>query len=275
MTQRQAFFLTAEKGQRFCIFTPSLLQPSRGALLYLHPFAEELNKSRRMVALQIAALALAGFDVLQIDLLGCGDSSGDFEDATWANWVADGKLGLEWLQANSDAPLWLWGLRCGALLAMDIARQHELETSLLLWQPVFSGANVVRDFMRLAVAGELASGNGKQKTAEMRALLKAGQAVEVAGYGLSAAMADQIASVTLAGDSSKNNWPKRVGWLEVGNGFQASPAAMALLGRNQAEGSLAIHRAVPGAPFWQTSEIETVPELISETATLLTEFENA
>lgn len=275
MTQRHAFFLTAEKGQRFCIFTPSLLQPSRGALLYLHPFAEELNKSRRMVALQIAALALAGFDVLQIDLLGCGDSSGDFEDATWADWVADGKLGLKWLQANSEAPVWLWGLRCGALLATDVARQHESETSLLLWQPVFSGANVVRDFLRLAVAGELTSGKGKEKSAEMRALLNAGHAVEVAGYGLSAAMADQIASVTLAGDSSKSNWPKRVGWLEVGNGFHASPAAMGLLGRMQAEGSWALYRTLPGAPFWQTSEIETVPALINETVTLLTEFENA
>lgn len=277
MSQRQAFFLAAEKGQRFCIFTPSLLQSSKGALLYLHPFAEELNKSRRMVAQQITALASAGFDVLQIDMLGCGDSSGDFEDATWADWVADGKLGVEWLRANSDAPLWLWGLRCGGLLATDLARYYGSEISLLLWQPIFSGANVVRDFLRLALAGEFISGGGKAKTAEMRAQLKEGHTVEVAGYALSAAMAEQIASVTLAGDTSKSRWPKRVGWLDIGSDFQTSPspAVAAVLDQIQAGGGTVIYRCLRGAAFWQTSEIETVPALINETESVLTRFGHA
>ncbi|MBK8384562.1 MAG: hypothetical protein IPL11_02315 [Candidatus Accumulibacter sp.] len=41
------------------------------------------NKSWRIVPLQARALATAGYAVLQIDLMGCGDSSGDFGDATW------------------------------------------------------------------------------------------------------------------------------------------------------------------------------------------------
>ena len=67
-------------------------------MVYIHPFAEEMNKARRMAALQSRALAAAGFDVLQIDLLGCGDSSGDFGDATWNDWVNDVVHGCRWLR---------------------------------------------------------------------------------------------------------------------------------------------------------------------------------
>ena len=70
-------------------------------MLYIHPFAEEMNKSRRMAALQSRALAQAGYAVLQIDLLGCGDSSGDFGDATWQSWVSDVVLGCQWLRSQN------------------------------------------------------------------------------------------------------------------------------------------------------------------------------
>ncbi|WP_434516582.1 hydrolase 2, exosortase A system-associated [Dechloromonas sp. ARDL1] len=275
MTQRQAFFLPAEKGQRFCIFTPSLQQPARAAVLYLHPFAEELNKSRRMIALQVRELAAAGFDVLQIDLFGCGDSSGDFADANWADWLADGQLALDWLRENSPGGLCLWGLRCGALLASDIARRQVFETALLFWQPVLSGANVVRDFLRLAVAGDLMSGHGKEKLSDMRSRLAAGGTVEVAGYRLSAAMADQLSRVPLTCPSDYRS--KRVFWLEIGSETQSpqAPATKAVLAQLQAAGSAVCYRALPGAPFWQTGEIELVPALIDETVALMTGTENA
>ena len=48
-----------------------------------------MNKSRRMAALQARAFAEMGFGVLQIDLFGCGDSSGDFSDARWDIWKQD------------------------------------------------------------------------------------------------------------------------------------------------------------------------------------------
>ncbi len=72
----------------------------RGAVVYVHPFAEEMNKSRRMAALQSRALAAAGFAVLQIDLLGCGDSSGDFGDASWDEWIDDVLLAVRWLRGQ-------------------------------------------------------------------------------------------------------------------------------------------------------------------------------
>ena len=58
----EAFFLASDfpgtdaldGGQRFCIYHPPALvsvnEPVRGLVLYVHPFAEEMNKSRRMAA---------------------------------------------------------------------------------------------------------------------------------------------------------------------------------------------------------------------------------
>ena len=101
---REVFFLptpgSSARGQRLCVHHgPG--RAARGAVLYLHPFAEEMNKARRMAALQSRALADAGFSVLQIDLFGCGDSSGDFGDATWNDWIDDALLGCAWLQARA------------------------------------------------------------------------------------------------------------------------------------------------------------------------------
>ncbi|WP_229425321.1 hypothetical protein [Massilia sp. Se16.2.3] len=76
-----AFFLDTQGGRRFCLYHAPIGE-CRGALVYVHPFAEEMNRSRRMAALQARALAARGIGVLQLDLHGCGDSVGDFGDAT-------------------------------------------------------------------------------------------------------------------------------------------------------------------------------------------------
>ncbi|MEN9478057.1 MAG: hypothetical protein RLZZ300_2198, partial [Pseudomonadota bacterium] len=108
-------------------------------MLYIHPFAEEMNKSRRMAALQSRALAATGYDVLQVDLLGCGDSSGDFSDASWQAWREDVLAGYRSLRERSTAPLILWGLRAGCLLAAETATELPEAADFIFWQPVISG----------------------------------------------------------------------------------------------------------------------------------------
>ena len=68
---------------------------------HAHPFAEEMNKSRRMVALQASALADAGYAVLQLDLDGCGDDSSGFADASWEGWCSDVVRACRWMGSNS------------------------------------------------------------------------------------------------------------------------------------------------------------------------------
>ena len=86
----EPFFFDVEPGTRFCMYhPPSTHLAPRGAILYVHPFAEELNLSRRMAAQQARAFASLGFAVLQIDLFGCGDSCGDFSAGRWEQWQRD------------------------------------------------------------------------------------------------------------------------------------------------------------------------------------------
>ena len=42
------FFLPRNGGQRLCIYHAARGPSVRGALVYIHPWAEEMNKSRRM-----------------------------------------------------------------------------------------------------------------------------------------------------------------------------------------------------------------------------------
>jgi alpha/beta superfamily hydrolase len=100
----------SDKEGRFCLLTRALV--SRGTLVFAHPFAEEMNKSRRMVALAAGAFAACGWSTLQIDFTGCGDSGGDFEDASWAAWTAD--LHDAWCWASANLPgRWLCGASVG------------------------------------------------------------------------------------------------------------------------------------------------------------------
>lgn len=148
-----------------------------------------MNKSRRMAAMQSRAFAETGFGVLQIDLYGCGDSDGEFGDARWNIWKADLASAYGWIRNRTPVPVSLWGLRLGALLALDFASDLEKPVDkVILWQPVLDGASFLNQFLRLRLASEMffnATGPKGAGTAALRERLANGETLEVAGYELS------------------------------------------------------------------------------------------
>lgn len=264
MAVQEVFFLPAAGGQRFCIFHPPRGSVARGAVLYVHPFAEEMNKSRRMAALFSRTLSEAGFGVLQIDLLGCGDSSGEFGDASWEDWRADVAVGVAWLQERLPLPLTLWGLRAGSLLAASVAVDLEKRPNFVFWQPVISGKQHWQQFMRLKAAAALGSGNGKDVLDGLRQQLGAGDNVEIAGYSISPRMAEGLAAAELLSGAGQGG---RVAWLEMSARplGEISPIALQRIEAWRAAGWQVDARAVNGPAFWQTSEIEEAPALIEAT----------
>jgi exosortase A-associated hydrolase 2 len=149
-----AFFLDTSNGRRFCLFhSVDTKLECRGAVLYVAPFGEEMNKSRRMIALQARKLARQGFAVLVPDLYGCGDSDGELKDASWTQWKYDLGTALSWLRHQCDVPISLFGLRLGALLALDFIRDDNCDIQqLILWQPVPSGQQFLTQFFRIKLA---------------------------------------------------------------------------------------------------------------------------
>ena len=260
-------------GQRYCILhRPPAGANARGAVLYVHPWCEEMNKSRRMVALQSRAFAAHGWYVLQIDLLGCGDSSGDFCSASWQAWVDDAAAGARWLRERVKGPLWLWGLRAGCLVVCDAARLLNTPTSLLFWQPVSSGRTVLQQFLMLRAAGALRSGGARTLLRDARVELAAGRAVEVAGYTMSPALAAGLEAATLTVPPGTRD----CAILHVLPPTAATvPSAMLAVAKDWEDAGFVVRqRSVVGPPFWQTTEIEDAPELIKATKQVLDDLDS-
>lgn len=232
---------------------------TRGHLLFVQPFAEELNKCRRMLALQARACAGRGWEALIVDLTGTGDSAGDFGEASWPVWLDDLDAVLGSLKGQGG--VWLVGVRAGALLAAAIgARRPEAVAGLMLWQPVASGRTYLQQFLRLKVAGERLSGALAPGATDWLAALDRGEPVEVAGYTIAP---DLAAGLQQAGLDC--GVPRRVGWFEVsarGEGALA-PAAERCVSRWREAGCEVRVTSVTGPQFWQTQEIELAPALIA------------
>ena len=277
--------------ERFGFFHAPSVGTARGCVLCVHAFAEEMNKTRLATADGARALAAAGFAVLQIDLTGCGDSAGDFEDATWPAWMADLADAWAWLiERTADSGVrWVWGTRLGALLAEQFAAQCEPRPDgLLLWQPVVNGAQHLNQFLRLKTVGgmlrkpaggpEIAAtdvaparvamaidGGGVQSP---RADLAAGRAVEIAGYRLNPSLADAIESAQMG---KREAAPLRVRWFDVSSQPSAGPNAMAsrVVDCWRAAGSDVEVSTIVGTAFWQTQEIERCEALVDASVAAL------
>lgn len=256
--------------RRLVILRRALGPACRGLIVHAHAFAEEQNKCRRMVAQQSARLAAAGYTVLQIDLLGCGDSDGEFDDATWATWIEDLLAACRWGRSlEPAAPLWLWGTRAGCLLACAAARHLAEPCSMLFWQPVSAGATVLAQFFRLKSAGEMLAQGGKGVVEQLKRELAAGQRIEVAGYVFGAELTLGLSQARLVPSANM----ARMVWLEVVSLPTGTwtPASTQTLQTWQSSMVWVSAQQVVGPPFWQTVETEDAPALWDATLSAVTE----
>ena len=270
---RRATYLGSGEGRRFVLTTEPAGGALRGAVIYIPPFAEELNKSRRMVALTAEALAVAGWRVVQPDLYGCGDSAGDFQDATWRQWCEDVETVVTWqLQAGGVERVVPWSLRAGALVLSDWLAASGRCLPCLMWQPMPSGKQCLSQFLRLRTAAEMvrstgdtaASGNVRQALAEVGV-------VEVGGYCLGNALASGLESSAVRLEPSACPAVRIVEVVAPGR-TELSPAVRGMVDRAVAGGCDAVARFIEGPSFWQTQEIETVPGLTALTVDLIREL---
>ena len=200
----RADFISGPRGALFIVYYPRSVAadapgsvaadvPDRGDLIFIPPFAEEMNRARSIIAHQARLFQQAGFGVLVLDLFGTGDSEGDFADARWETWRGDVLAAAAWLHDQGRKRISLWGLRLGGLLAVDVAFDHDnaFET-LLLWQPVTSGRRFLDQFLRIGAVTQGTNDDAAVSVSGGRLRLDPSQPIDIMGYTLSRSLAHAI-----------------------------------------------------------------------------------
>lgn len=259
------FFLAGASGPLFSLhFAPRAGRARRG-IVFCPPFGEEMNRSRRSVALQARRMAASGIAVLLVDPYGTGDSAGEFGEASLAVWLDDLRRAHTWLRETGCEATALWGLRLGASLALLVAQTLGPACDrLLLWQPVLKGRVFMTQFLRLKIAAQMLSAEGdKGGTAALRQRILAGETVEIGGYQLTPDMLTAVDALDTAAIDGGALPP--VEWIEM-VAAEDRPATAA--SRRQATtwrdagARVAVH-TVAGANFWSMPEIVVVDDLLA------------
>lgn len=273
----EAFFLPTRSGSLFCLYHAPQGPVLRGQVLHLHPFAEELNTCRRVSAQFARALASVGFAVLQFDMYGCGDSEGDFGDATWTTWRNNAHAALAELHRRAGkpteaAPLWLWGVRSGALLTADMLQDMVSPCHVLWWQPVISGQQVLQQWLRLDAAKEWLSQGQAGKGASASEQFKQGQTVHVAGYPITPGLAQSLTPATLQTGVPAVRAVARLLWMEltVSEPNELPPSVTRHVAIWQNAGWAVTTHALACAPFWQQFGNVSSPDLMQASLTGMT-----
>jgi pimeloyl-ACP methyl ester carboxylesterase len=154
-----------------------------------HPFL-------RSLATQVSA---RGLWAMRFDLHGCGDSEGEWEDATISSWLDDIRAACDFVKAQSGVErVILCGLRFGATLAA-LADVGEPRAPLVMIQPVVKGVSYSMDLLRAYLAAEMVLTKKAGLTRDaLIERLRLGQTVNVFGYHLTAAQFDGMRAIDLS-----------------------------------------------------------------------------
>jgi exosortase A-associated hydrolase 2 len=264
-TLTEFFFIDTNWGKLFCALRhndPSV--KNRGKILFIHPFGDEMNKARKMVAIQSSELTKLGYSVMQVDLYGCGDSSGEFKDANWEIWVKNVRSAVNFLENLNSHKIFFWGLRLGALLVLDyITRQKQKSNKIILWQPTLIGLKYINQQLRM---------NTYDKKSQPKSILKSsmemekGEYAKIGGYSINHELYNSIVKLNIE-NFVKPEKIKRIEWFEISPVLEnqltfASGTIVKLIEDKRIKINA---RTLNGPPFWATTEISVVEKLVKLT----------
>ena len=264
----QPLYLDGPNGALFAAWHRPV-ETKRGTVLYLPPFAEEMNRSRRTIAALGRAMAARSLGLFVLDLHGTGDSAGGFEDARWNGWLADAAAAIRHIESEGERVIGTLGLRTGALLALATAKAAGLER-VLLCQPVESGRTYLTGLLRSRVAAAQ-SGDGPRVTmAGLRAMLAAGTPIELLGYPLAPELFAGLEAADLAEIGA--GYSGQVDWLHLTTRPdealpQRSADAVARL-RDGIAGPFSC-RTIEAPSFWLLEETPVADQFVIETVETL------
>jgi exosortase A-associated hydrolase 2 len=259
-----------DEGEKYFTLQFSCGDNPKAHIVFIPPFGEEMNRCRWLVSTQARSFARAGYSCTLIDFYGTGDSQGELCDASLKTWQDNIRLTIDTLQSEVSAPVILWGLRLGGLIALDYAAKTPDSTQdIILWQPVNAARVYVTQMLRQRVASLMVRDLSPETTKEIRQRLEEGEEVEIAGYLIGGSLIRDIEAIDMA--SMKGLCSGRIYWLEhvTEVGKEIGVASRRAVDRLSQSGSSVDTLTFSDPPIWLIHERDFAPELLAATSNLL------
>jgi len=259
-------FIEGSKGSLFALHhVPAKVSDSTECLVAIPSFAEEMNRCRYMQTMLAQALNKQGHALVSVDPYGTGDSSGDFAEASWEQWIQDTIDATHYAKQLGYKKISLLAVRLGALLAMAAAPKIENLHRMIFWQPVTNGKASLNQFLRIKIAASMGRNEKAETTAHLEGLLKEGKNIEVAGYDVSPELFSGIQAAHYNNHLNSLSCP--VSWFTVlASTERKTPRGdLQAMEKWREHGVQIDHKTVIGPAFWQAHERTLTPELITAT----------
>jgi len=145
----EAFYFGPSSTYLFGAYHPPKLSNRREGIVLCSPFGQENMRAHRSLRRLAINLSNLGYSVLRFDYRGTGDSAGTLAEVTAEDWQQDIRIAVQELIDIAAVPkVSLLGLRIGALLAAQIAANHQNISRLVMWDPVVSGQAYIDELNR-------------------------------------------------------------------------------------------------------------------------------
>jgi len=265
----KAEFRQFSAARLFCLKTSKKHSKASSVVLIVPPFAEEMNKSRKMMSLLLAKIASDDTCGYLFDLYGTGDSEGDFSQATWDMWRLNLIDMLDYIGAQEGVEqISIVAIRTGALLVNSVlAEEHAVSSkisSVHYWNPVFNASLFIAQFLRLKLAANMMRSNGpKVGVKDLRQQLQDEGELEVAGYTLNQDLIEGMEAAAFALHPSMARLDLH--FYELSALKQITPGLMKKISELGGEADLRFTHVVDGAQFWSTQEVSICEPLLSLT----------
>ncbi|MEO5822089.1 MAG: alpha/beta fold hydrolase [Vicinamibacteraceae bacterium] len=195
------FFFPNGSYNLFGVFHEPPAPASKSAFVFCHPWGEEKLWAHRVFVSFARALAADGHPVLRFDLMGNGDSDGEFSDSTLQTALSDVRCAVrEVRRRTGQSTVSLMGLRLGASIAAMIADETPDVAHLILWAPIVDGGRYMQELLRINLTTQMASYKEiRQDRAALVAQMQQGQTVNIDGYELAHPQFAEVSGIKLAG----------------------------------------------------------------------------